>query len=72
VFGVDKQTVARWIREGRLREVDLDGRMRVPMSEVERIEREGLPPAAARPRRQRQRKDTKRTEVEVEAELAKY
>jgi excisionase family DNA binding protein len=72
LLGVDKAKVSRWVREGRLTEVDLDGVKRIPRSEVARIEREGLPPVARRPRRQRQRKDTKLTEAEVQAALENY
>jgi excisionase family DNA binding protein len=74
VLGVDRAKLGRWVREGRLREVEIDGTARIPMSEVERLERDGLP-HHERPRRQRQRKATatsKMTAAEVAAELSKF
>jgi excisionase family DNA binding protein len=72
-LGVRRERVAQWIAAGRLREVDLDGDMRIPMSEIERLELHGLPPVDARPRRRRKATATSNmTAAEVAAELERY
>jgi hypothetical protein len=42
--------VLAWVAEGRLRTVDVDGAERVPRSEIERLQREGLPEKQTRKR----------------------
>ena len=47
MLGVDRGRLGRWVKEGRLREVQLDGAARIPMAEIERLELEGVPQVAA-------------------------
>jgi hypothetical protein len=69
-IGVDRGKLSQWIRDGRLREIDLDGVMRIPASE---IECEGLPPPAhARPHRRRKATPATKTAAEIAAELEKF
>jgi excisionase family DNA binding protein len=50
-LGVGERTVREWLRRGRLPRVDLAARaIRVPVSAVERLVREGLTPARSRNR----------------------
>lgn len=52
--GKRRATVAEWIADGRLRTVMVDGTRKVPASELERIQREGIPMRnAPKPRRRR-------------------
>lgn len=52
-LGVRRTAVVTWVRDGRLHAIDLDGRRRVSALELERVQREGIPPIEqrARPRR---------------------
>jgi excisionase family DNA binding protein len=43
IFGVSRDTPKRLAKEGLLRTIMVGGRRLVPMSEVERVEQEGLP-----------------------------
>ncbi len=73
MLGIDRQRVSLWVRDGLLREVQLGTAKRIPMSEVERLERDGLPPPEARPRRRKRTAPTSTmTDAEVAAVLAKF
>lgn len=72
VLGVDRAKLGRWVKEGRLHEVQLDGTPRIPMAEIERLERDGLPPLGKRPRKLRQKAATSMTDTEIATELAKF
>jgi hypothetical protein len=52
IFGVDPAVkVKSWVQDGRLRTVEIDGRVCVPRAEIDRIGREGIPKAGARVRK---------------------
>ncbi len=74
MLGKDRATVAAWGRDGRLHVVEVDGKPRIPLKEIERIERVGLPRPEERPRRRRQKAaaTSKMTAAQVAAELAKF
>jgi excisionase family DNA binding protein len=46
-LGVARADLDAWIAEGRVKAVDIKGRVRVSRTELERIQREGVPRAAA-------------------------
>jgi excisionase family DNA binding protein len=48
-YGVSRDTIKRLAKSGQLRTIYIGGRRIVPMSEVERIEREGI--GGRKPRR---------------------
>lgn len=59
LLGVDRATtLEEWISTGRIKVVDLDGRVRIPRAEVERVINEGLPESTG-PQRPRARRFSK-------------
>lgn len=49
-----RDRVSAMVRDGRIRTVDVEGTKRIPLVEIERIQREGIPAAnAPKPRRRR-------------------
>ncbi|HEX8820369.1 MAG TPA: helix-turn-helix domain-containing protein [Archangium sp.] len=53
-LGVDRATtLAQFITSGRIKTVDVNGRQRIPVSEIERILSEGLPATGPQPSRSR-------------------
>jgi excisionase family DNA binding protein len=50
VLGVRHGDVLAWVAEGRIRTVDMDGRERVPRTELDRLQRDGLPEKPVRKR----------------------
>ena len=42
-LGVRRADVSTWVKDGRLRTVEIDGRERIPFSEIERVLRDGIP-----------------------------
>jgi excisionase family DNA binding protein len=59
LLGVDRATTLEdWLSTGRIKVVDLDGRIRIPRAEVERVINEGLPDATG-PQRPRTRRAPK-------------
>jgi len=75
LLGVDRATTLEdWLSTGRIKAVDLDGRVRIPRAEVERIINEGLPGATGpqRPRTRRApRAATSRPPASPGAEIRK-
>jgi excisionase family DNA binding protein len=47
-FEVSTDSVKRWVRDELVRSIRVGGRRLIPLSEVERIEREGIPRRKAR------------------------
>jgi hypothetical protein len=47
-FEVSTDSVKRWVRDELVRSIQVGGRRLIPLSEVERIEREGIPRRKAR------------------------
>ena len=37
ILGIANRTIRRWIKEGRIRAVNINGRWRIPESEIKRI-----------------------------------
>ena len=56
MLGVDRERLGRWVHQGRVRTVRLDGDTRIPMPEIDRICAEGLPQKRATRVRHHQRK----------------
>ena len=47
-LGVRRGDLLAWVAEGRVRTVEVDGKERIPRSEVERIQKEGVPERKSR------------------------
>jgi excisionase family DNA binding protein len=59
LLGVDRATTLEdWLSTGRIKAVNLDGRVRIPRAEVERVINEGIPDATG-PQRPRTRPSPK-------------
>jgi excisionase family DNA binding protein len=59
LLGVDRATTLEaWIATGRIKAVDLAGRVRIPRTEVERVINEGLPESTG-PQRPKTRRSSK-------------
>jgi excisionase family DNA binding protein len=50
VLGVRHSDVLAWVAEGRLRTMDMDGKERVPRTEIDRLQNGGLPEKPVRKR----------------------
>lgn len=58
LLGIRRASVSAAVEDGRIRTVDVDGRERIPQSEIDRIMVDGLPKAGERkPRRKPATKD---------------
>ena len=74
-LGIDRGRLGRYVAAGIVRSVFLGRSPRVPVSELERIEREGLPDLSTTkraPRRRRASSSSAMSEAEVRARLAEF
>lgn len=53
LLGIRRASVSAAVEDGRIRTVDVDGRERIPQSEIDRIMVEGLPKAGERKQRRK-------------------
>lgn len=65
LLGVDRPVLYAWIDDGRIRVVEVNGRRRIPRSEIDRIARDGLGTAAARNRAKGRRSTKPRSKTAV-------
>ena len=76
LLGVDRgATLHRWISAGAIRTVSVEDRLRIPMSEVQRIEREGIslrPPAPRTRRKKKSSPEPRMSPSEIRAALDRF